>query len=197
MSAGKAVFLDRDGTISVELGYVTPADLGRYALIPGAAKGLRRLKAAGYKLIVTSNQSGVARGYFGLQAVEQVHARLKELLAGEGVELDGIYFCPHLPTASGKVKNAEFGTDCACRKPLPGMVLKAAEDFDLDPHQCWVVGDKRSDLELAHNAGCRGGVLVRTGYGEESLQSLEAAGTYPAHLAQDLAAAADMIVSAG
>jgi D-glycero-D-manno-heptose 1,7-bisphosphate phosphatase len=204
----KAVFLDRDGTVSEEIGYIHAADLPRYALIPGAAEGIKRVRAAGYAVVLLTNQSGVARGYFPASQVEAVHARLRELLAAEGAGLDGIYYCPHHPRPAAAADNGqlppgrveakpvpELSIDCDCRKPKPGLALRAAADLGLDLASSWMVGDKNADLGLAAAAGLKGGVLVRTGYGEGTLEKLQAKGQAPAHVAAGLREAADLILS--
>lgn len=151
-AARRYAALDRDGTIIVEKNYLS--DPAGVELLPGAAAGLRRLQAAGWGLVVVSNQSGIGRGYFTEADYEKVTARLVELLRAEGVALDGIYHCPHAP-----------GAGCDCRKPLPGMLLRAARDLGFRPADCAVVGDKPADVELGRNAGAALSVLVRTGYG--------------------------------
>ena len=147
----KAVFLDRDGTIIVDKGYLS--DPEGIELIPGAVDALRLLARNGFLLVVVSNQSGVGRGYFGASAVEEVDARFKSMLAGQGVELAGTYYCIH-------------GEDetCECRKPEPTLPLLAAREHDIDIVDSYVVGDKTSDVMLARNLGCRS-VLVMTGMG--------------------------------
>ncbi len=170
------VVLDRDGTIIAERHYLS--DPEQVELLPGAAEGLRRMAALGLGLIVVTNQSGVARGYFDLERVAEVHQRLRTMLAAEQVELDGIYVCPHGPDA-----------DCACRKPRPGLLLEAAERFQFAPRTCFVIGDKPCDIELGQAVGATT-ILVRTGYGAE----YEAAGTLQAdHVVDDLVAAAERI----
>jgi D-glycero-D-manno-heptose 1,7-bisphosphate phosphatase len=170
------VVLDRDGTIIAERHYLS--DPEQVELLPGAAEGLRRMAALGLGLIVVTNQSGVARGYFDLARVEEVHQRLRSLLAAEQVALDGIYVCPHGPDA-----------DCACRKPRPGLLLEAAAEFNFDPRACFVIGDKPCDIELGQAVGATT-ILVRTGYGAE----YESAGTLQAdHVVDDLVAAAERI----
>jgi D-glycero-D-manno-heptose 1,7-bisphosphate phosphatase len=143
--------LDRDGTLIVERHYLSaPAQV---ELLPGAAAGLRALRALGFGLVVVTNQSGLSRGYFDLPRLEQIHARLAELLAEEDIHLDGIYVCPHLPEHA-----------CGCRKPRPGLVNRAALEHGFDPRRGMVVGDKACDVELGHAVGALS-VLVRTGYG--------------------------------
>ncbi|HXC64950.1 MAG TPA: HAD family hydrolase [bacterium] len=203
-----AVFLDRDGTLSEEIGYIHPADLPRYALLPRTAEGLKRLAAAGYALVVLTNQSGVARGYFPRAQVDAVHARLRALLAAEGVALDAVYYCPHHPEPAGPADNGhlpegrvaaaavpELSVDCDCRKPKPGLALQAARELGLDLGRSWMVGDKGADLGLADSAGLRGGVLVLTGYGQGTLDKLLAKGTAPRWVAKDLVSAADLILA--
>jgi histidinol-phosphate phosphatase family protein len=148
-----AVFLDRDGTLVKEVGYLTdPADI---ELLPGVAQGLRLLQSSGFALVVISNQSGVGRGLFPMSSVQVAMARLRRLLRAQGVELDGIYFCPHRP---------EEG--CACRKPGTALIERAAEDLHLYVRSSFMVGDKRLDVETGHRAFARG-VLLRTGYGRD------------------------------
>jgi D-glycero-D-manno-heptose 1,7-bisphosphate phosphatase len=210
VSAGRpAVFLDRDGTVSEEIGYIHRADLPRYALLPGVARALIRLKAAGYALVVLTNQSGVGRGYFGADVVEAVHERMRALLREGGAAVDAVYYCPHHPEPlaaadngelpEGRVKAApvpELCVDCDCRKPKPGLALRAARDLGLDLGASWMVGDKTADLGLAGSAGLKGGILVLTGHGRKTLASLQAKGQAPGgdRVAEDLAAAADIIL---
>ncbi len=153
-----AVFLDRDGTLIEERGYLSKLeDIALFADTPAA---LRRLRDAGFALVVVTNQAGIARGYFDEAFVQKAHRYLGEMLAAEGIVIDGYYYCPHHP--DGLVP--EYSRVCRCRKPAPGMVEHAARDLDLDIDRSFVVGDKWLDVELATNAGARG-ILVRTGYG--------------------------------
>jgi D-sedoheptulose 7-phosphate isomerase len=149
-------------------------------LLPGAALALRHMRTLGAGLIVVSNQSGIGRGYFDRAVVDQVHARLKELLAAEGVTLDGVYVCPHTPEDA-----------CNCRKPKPGLLLQSAVEHGFEPASCFVVGDKACDIELGRAVGATT-ILVRTGYGAEHLESGEAK---PDLVAKDLPAAAAMLES--
>lgn len=168
-----AAFVDRDGTINVERHYLgSPEEL---ELISGAAAGLKQLREQGYVLVVLTNQSGVARRYFTLDAVAAVHARLAEMLAAEGVTLDGVYICPHGPADA-----------CDCRKPLPGMALKAAADLGLDLARSVMIGDKAADLGLGRAIGART-VLVRTGHGRAEEPTAAAQADF---VADDLADAA-------
>jgi len=152
------VFLDRDGTITEEVGYVN--HLSRLRLLPGAAEGIRLLNDAGVPVLLATNQAGVARGYFDETLLKAVLGRLEELLAGQGARLDALYYCPHHPAAGVPPWRA----DCDCRKPKPGMLLRGAREFGLDLPRCWVVGDKISDTGFARSAGARA-AMVMTGYG--------------------------------
>jgi len=162
-SKNKAVFLDRDGTINEEVEYLS--DLKEFKLLPKVAPAIKLLNEHGFKVIVITNQAGVARGYFGEDKVEEIHQEMKRQLREKRAHLDGIYYCPHHPTEGmGKYKK-----NCWCRKPNPGMLEKAAKDFDLDLGKSYVIGDQLTDIELGNNAGCET-VLVLTGCGKESYQ---------------------------
>jgi D-glycero-D-manno-heptose 1,7-bisphosphate phosphatase len=129
------VLLDRDGTLIEERHYLS--DPGQVVLLPGAAQGLRSLAEAGFGIVLVTNQSGIARGYFDWGTLNAIHEVLRGLLTREDVVLDGIYVCPHQPK-----------DDCACRKPRPGLALAAAKELGFDPRECVVVGDKACDVEL-------------------------------------------------
>ncbi len=183
----RAIFLDRDGTIIREKDFLhQPEDV---ELLPGAAEAMIRLGNAGFALVLLSNQSGVARGYFDLCAVAAVNEELKRQLAVEGISLDGIYVCPHHPEAESE----EFGVVCNCRKPAPGLALQAAEELDLDLENSWMLGDKPDDVLLSITLPLRP-ILLRTGYGRE--REGEVAGLAGLHVADDLASAAQWILEA-
>lgn len=157
-TARRAVFLDRDGTINVEKDYLHRIE--DFELIPGVPEAIRKLKAAGFLVIVVTNQSGVARGYYDEPAVALLHAHLQELLERQGTRIDDFYLCPHHPTEGvGRYRIA-----CDCRKGAPGMLLQAARDHGLDLERSFIVGDKLADIEAGIAAGCTP-LLVRTGYG--------------------------------
>ena len=147
----RAVFLDRDGTICEEMGYVNHVD--RLQIFPFAAAAIRQLNEAEISVIVVTNQSGVARDIFPESLVHQVHKTMISELAAAGARIDAVYFCPH------KTEDA-----CECRKPNPGLLERAAREQALDLAASWVVGDRYADLEMGHAAGSRG-ILVMTGYG--------------------------------
>ena len=178
------VFMDRDGTLVIERGYLS--DPSGLELLPGAVAAMHVLKAAGLPLIVISNQSGVGRGFFPLSRVHEVMARLRIESRAAGVELDGIYFCPHRP---------EDG--CACRKPGTRLLERAAEDHVLTLRGSFMVGDKLRDVETVQRVGGRG-VLVRSGYGREEERSLGGApaGRGPDHVCDGLEDASAWILAA-
>ena len=148
-----AIFLDRDGTLIVERNYL--ADPAQVELLPTVTESLVKLTGAGFLLVIVTNQSGIGRGYFTAERLEEIHQRMLRLLGDEGVKIDAIYICPHAPSQ-----------DCQCRKPLPQMIHQAAADLDIDLARSWVIGDKPADIGLSTVVGA-GAVLVRTGYGEQ------------------------------
>lgn len=151
-----AVFIDRDGTISEEVGYVNHPS--RFRVFPYSAEAIRILNDNGWLAIVITNQAGVARGYFTEEMIASVHDRLKGDL--ENAQLDAIYYCAHHPT----VGEPPYRFDCDCRKPKPGLIDCAAKDFEIDLEASWMVGDRYSDVELARNAGLHS-AFVLSGYG--------------------------------
>lgn len=162
----RAVFLDRDGTINVEKSYLHKIE--DFEFIPGAPEAIKRLKDAGFLVIVVSNQSGVARGYFEEDAVHRLHEHLQNELKSYGTVIDAFYFCPHHPVQGlGTYKVA-----CECRKGAPGMLLKAAVEHGIDLEKSFMVGDKLADIEAGQRAGCLP-VLVLTGYGESVAKKVE------------------------
>lgn len=171
----KAFFLDRDGVLIEEEHYLS--DPAKARLCPGAADAIRMMRAHGYKVIVVSNQAGIAKGYFTMKELKAVEARIDELLAAEGLALDGVYYCPHHP--QGVVP--EYRLACSCRKPEPGMLLSAAKDHEIDLAASVMIGDRVSDLKAGLNAGCKAVALVHTGYGkEQDLSSFDPAVTLEA-----------------
>lgn len=180
------VFLDKDGTLIEDVPYnVDPA---KVRLAEGAVEGLVRLRNAGYRLAVVSNQSGVARGYFAKEALGGIEARIRQLLGDSGVSLAGFFCCPHHPEGSV----ARYAVACDCRKPAPGMILKASCQLGADPRACWMVGDILDDIEAGRRAGCRT-VLVDNGHETEWRNG---PWRTPHHTVRDLAEAAERIVAA-
>ena len=167
----KAFFLDRDGVINEEVDYLhRPEDV---VLIAGLGDAIRKIHEAGYLAIVVSNQSGVARGMYGMNDVKAVENRICELLKQKGNEVpDAFYYCPH--HKNGTV--AEFAIDCDCRKPKPGMFLQAVREWNIDAARSYMIGDRLTDLHAGRSAGCAEGVLVLTGYGKNEQDAARAEG---------------------
>ncbi|MFH2050645.1 MAG: HAD-IIIA family hydrolase [bacterium] len=161
----RAMFVDRDGTLIVDKDYISDPDQVEFE--NGVIVSLKEAHAHGFKIIIVSNQSGVARGFFDIETVNKVNQRILDMLAMEGVDIDGIYFCPHYK--NGTVP--EYTKICQCRKPSPGMPEEAAGDLGIDLRKSWVIGDKFDDVRLGIAMGGRG-ILVRTGYGFEAEQHL-------------------------
>jgi D-glycero-D-manno-heptose 1,7-bisphosphate phosphatase len=176
-----AVFIDRDGTIAEEVGYLN--HVSRFHMFPFVAAALRGLNDAGYPVIVISNQSGVARGYFPESLLQEVTQRMTQQLSEAGARVDAVYYCPHASSEN-----------CPCRKPKPGMLDRASREHAIDLQRSFVVGDRYIDIELARNAQARG-ILVRTGYGEGELAWHAAKWPSPPDfVAIDLAQAVDWIL---
>jgi len=156
--AKSAVFIDRDGTISEEVGYVNHPS--RFRVFQYSSEAIKKLNDAGWLAILVTNQAGVARGYFSEDVITEVHNRLNKELAQQNARLDAIYYCAHHPS----VGEPPYRLDCDCRKPKDGLIKRAAGDFDIDLPGSWMIGDRYSDIELAHNAGLRS-AFVLSGYG--------------------------------
>jgi D-glycero-D-manno-heptose 1,7-bisphosphate phosphatase len=189
MSGRPGVFLDRDGTLIDELGYL--GDPAGVRLYPGAARAVRALNAAGLPVVLVTNQSGVARGMFAEADVHAVHARLAELLRAEGARLDLVLFCPHHPREG----LSPYRVPCECRKPAPGMYLAGARALGLDLAHSAVVGDSERDLEAGRRAGIGQLILVATGKGRGEDARLRAAGPVAHALAEDLERAAGLVLA--
>lgn len=176
----RAVFVDRDGTINEDVGHLGDEKMLR--LLPGAARALRRLSEADFRLFIVTNQSGVGRGFLDREALERVNRALEETLAGKGVGLDGIYVCPHCADE-----------DCDCRKPRTGMIKRAAGKFGVDLGGSYMVGDKLRDVETGLRAGCRS-VLVTTGNDPEEYRQLQGQAVTADFVAASLGEAVDWIL---
>lgn len=181
-TAGRAIFLDRDGTLNHDSGYVHRWEDWRW--LPGVPEALARFKAAGWLLVVVSNQSGIARGLFGEREMQALHAWINAQLHPLGATVDAWYHCPHLPEISGP---------CACRKPAPGLLLRAVREWDIDPAASWMIGDRLRDVQAGRAAGCRP-ILLRTGWGEKEAAGLARQAGPPIPVLPDLAAACAYIL---
>ena len=189
MNNKPAVFLDRDGTINEQMGYIN--HVTRFQMLPRAVQAIRLLNDKDIPVVVVSNQSGLARGYFPKKVLDEVHGKMNEALIEEGAHVDGIYYCPHHPEA----KEEEYRKACDCRKPKTGLFKQAAAELDLDLVRSYVVGDRFSDLKAAANCGATG-ILVLTGYGRGDLEYVgPELDIKPDHVAEDLSAAVMWILS--
>jgi D-glycero-D-manno-heptose 1,7-bisphosphate phosphatase len=183
-----AVFLDRDGTLTEERGYLNHPDY--LELIPNAAEAVALLNQNGLKVIVVTNQSGVARGFFPESLLAILHEKMRALLDKKHARIDAVYYCPHHPS----VGEAPYRKDCECRKPKTGMLERAAREFSLDIARSYFIGDKLSDMETAWNAGCKA-ILVMTGYGKGEWEfNRSKFRRAPDYLAADLLDAAQWVI---
>ena len=184
-----AVFIDRDGTINEQLGYIN--HLSRFIILPGVSEAVRLLNKNNWWAIIVSNQGGVARGYYPMELVDEIHAFLKSSLKEQGAIIDGIFFCPHHP--AGVLP--EYSSECDCRKPETGLIDKAREAFDIDMSNSYVVGDRHVDIELASRLNLKG-VLVKTGYGLGEMEYIiPEKQLKPHHVAEDLLDAVKWILN--
>jgi D-glycero-D-manno-heptose 1,7-bisphosphate phosphatase len=183
-----AVFIDRDGTVNEQMGYVNHPS--RFIILPRTAEAIRILNREGYLAIIVSNQSGVARGYFPIELLYNIHASMKESLLKDGATVDGIFFCPHYP--GGIVP--EYSIDCDCRKPRTGLIKQACGQFEIDMSRSYMIGDHYSDMELAERADLRA-ILVKTGYGRGVAEyNLPGMAFRPCYIAEDLLDAVKWII---
>ena len=177
----RAVFLDRDGTIAEEVGYAN--HISRFVVYPFAAAAIRRLNEAGLPVIVVTNQSGVARGFFPESLIGRMHEKMVEELAAGGAHVDGMYYCPHIRD-----------DQCSCRKPLPGMLVLAAREHNLEVPGSVLVSDRYNDIQMGHENGCRT-ILVLTGYGRGDYEWNRAKWPrQPDHVVENLADAVEIIL---
>ena len=168
----KAIFLDRDGTINSYVGFLTNID--DFELLPGVPEAIRAINASGYLAIVVTNQPVIARGEVTPEQLREIHNKMETLLGAEGAYIDAIYYCPHHPNKGFKGERPELKIDCKCRKPKPGMLLKAAEDFNIDLRQSWMVGDGENDIKAGRAAGCRTALIGNGVYGQDvTVKSLQ------------------------
>ena len=183
-----AVFLDRDGTINEQMGYIN--HLSRFVIFPDVVEAVRLLNTNDFWVIVITNQGGVARGYYPIELMHEIHAFLTKSLNNKGAIIDGIFYCPHHP--AGIIP--EYSMECDCRKPKTGLIHQALEAFDIDMSKSYMVGDRHVDIELAYRLEIDG-VLVKTGYGLGEIDYvLPQHSTKPSYIAQNLLDAAKWIV---
>jgi D-glycero-D-manno-heptose 1,7-bisphosphate phosphatase len=183
-----AVFLDRDGTLIEDMGYINHID--RLHVFPWTGPAIRKLNEAGLPVVVITNQGGIAMGYFPEALVEEIHDKIRLVLNNSGAHLDGIYYCPHHP--NGVVDG--YRQNCQCRKPAPGMLLRAASELGIDLSRSFVVGDHFRDAETAFGIGAKG-ILVLTGYGKGEYEyKRETWPRMPDHVASNLEDAVDWIL---
>ena len=185
--SSRAIFIDRDGTLNEDIGYVSSPDQLR--LYPWAGEAVRLINNSGRKAIVITNQSGIARGMYTEDALAQIHSRMIRDLAREGARIDAVYYCPHHPA----VGESPYRVACECRKPRTGMLDAASLEHGIDLARSFVIGDKASDMDLAENAGARG-ALVLTGYGSETLAHSGRWPCKPSVIAQNLLEAVKQIL---
>lgn len=185
----RAVYLDRDGTINEDVGYISDPD--SFKLIPGAVAAMNRLRAAGFCLPLITNQAGVGKGLMTEEQLEHVLDAFQDLLRVEGTYVDGIYYCPHHPTEG----IGAYKTECECRKPGTGMLTEAMRDHDIDLSRSYMIGDRWSDAEAGLRAGCRV-VLLRTGHGLQEIATLtQERRSRVDYIADDLSAAVDWVLA--
>ncbi len=161
----KAIFLDRDGTINQYVGFLRNID--DFELIDGVAEAIKAINSSGYLAIVVTNQPVIARGEVTWENLQEIHNKMETLLGLEGAYLDGIYFCPHHPHRGYEGEVPELKIECDCRKPKPGMLLKAASDFNIDLSQSWMIGDGENDVKAGIAAGCRTALLGNGDFGQD------------------------------
>ena len=191
MQKKRAIFLDRDGTINEEVGYIEHLD--RLRIIPEAYEAIRLINLSGFIAVVITNQAGIAKGLFNEDFVIKTNERLQEFLGQKGAAIDAFYFCPHHPTEGVP----PYRMVCDCRKPAPGLFYQAARDMDIDLAASYMIGDRYRDMEAAHRAGVKG-VLVKTGYGADVLENIgpdqETPEARPDHIAENILKAVHWIL---
>ncbi len=161
----KAIFLDRDGTINKYVGFLR--DIDEFELLPGVAEAIKAINASGCLAIVVTNQPVIARGEVTYEQLQEIHNKMETLLGQQGAYLDAIYFCPHHPHKGYEGEVPELKIECDCRKPKPGMLLKAAEDFNIDLNQSWMIGDGENDIKAGKAAGCKTALIGEEDFGQD------------------------------
>ncbi|MCI0660622.1 MAG: HAD family hydrolase [Acidobacteria bacterium] len=187
-SPARAILIDRDGTINEDVGFIT--QLSQLRLYNFAGESIKLINEAGRHAIVITNQSGIARGLFNEDFLLRLHGRIESLLSRDGARIDAFYFCPHHP----EFGEPPYRQDCDCRKPKAGMIRQAARDFNLELKECYVIGDRYRDVEMAHTAGAHS-LMVMTGYGRaEYMSEHDSWPQQPEHVAENLLEAVKWIL---
>ena len=191
MQKKPAIFLDRDGTINEEVGYIERLD--KLVIIPAAFEAIRLINLSGFTAVVVTNQAGIAKGLFNEAFVMQTNERLQEFLRQKGAAIDAFYFCPHHPTEGVP----PYRRICDCRTPAPGLFYQAARDMAIDLAASYMIGDRYRDMEAAHRASVKG-VLVKTGYGADVIENIdpyqETPEARPDHIAENILKAVHWIL---
>ncbi|MGA1846463.1 D-glycero-alpha-D-manno-heptose-1,7-bisphosphate 7-phosphatase [Deferribacter abyssi] len=179
MEKKPVVFIDRDGTINKEAGYINHPD--NFEVYPFVSQAMRLLNINNILAVVVTNQAGIARGYYSIETMHVLHEKMYYILNKNGAKIDALYYCPHHP--SSKIK--EYAINCSCRKPKTGMINMALRDLLIDKEKMYVIGDKLSDIELGWNANCKT-ILVLTGYGKGELAKLKNYDKMPNYICENL-----------
>ncbi|HYA14662.1 MAG TPA: HAD family hydrolase [Syntrophales bacterium] len=191
MKKYEAVFLDRDGTINEEVGYLDSID--KLKIFANTVEAIKMVNESGMKAVVITNQSGIARGYFSEEFVKKIHARIQKTLKAKGAFIDAFYYCPHHPEGVGIYQQS-----CECRKPEAGLLIAASQDMDIDLTRSYVVGDMVKDIQMAIKVEAKG-ILVKTGYGldviQKDLKSSLAENYQPSYIAEDILDAVKWIMN--
>ena len=182
----KVIFLDRDGTINREDGYITRVD--QLHLYEGTVPALKMLNSMGYRIVIVSNQAGVAKALLTEQALQEINSALLSMLAAQDILVDKLYYCPHHPDAVV----TEYKKACECRKPKTGMIVRAEQELNVMARGAYMIGDKLTDIELAENFGGRG-ILLLTGYGKQEMKKLDPNKHHPSYIGKDILDAVEWI----
>lgn len=161
----RAVFIDRDGTINRYVGFLRTTEA--FELLPGVGEAIKKINSSGYLAIVVTNQPVIARGEITYDQLQDIHNKMETLLGRESAYLDAIYYCPHHPHKGFEGEIPELKFDCECRKPKPGMLIKAATDFNIDLSKSWMIGDSENDIKAGLAAGCRTALIGNGKYGQD------------------------------
>jgi histidinol-phosphate phosphatase family protein len=188
----RAIFLDRDGVINENVPDLTKAE--QFRMFPGVAGAIKRLNTSGYLVVVVTNQPGIAKGFISIKSMEKIHDKMNRLLQEEGAYIDALYVCPHHPEKGHPGEIGELKIGCECRKPKPGLILRAAKDLGIDLHASWTIGDSLTDIVAGKEAGTKT-ILVSNGGGCGSREEKKIKDVRPDNLCSDLSQALKIIMS--